>query len=485
MVYYYDSWALCRFRPEGKIVKLRRRDVLKASGYAAAGSLAARFGARPALAGQDSSLACDVCVIGGGSAGTYAAVRLRDLGKTVVLIERAGRLGGHANTYYANGVPIDIGVRYFEDIPLVQQYFTRLNVSAVQTFPGATPTTYVDFQNGQVAAGYTPPPPAQLAIALYKYQEILTTQFPYLDSGFQLPNPVPQDLLNPFSDFVTKYGLADLVFSVIFEYGQGLGNLLADPALYVLKNFSLGVVNSLVSADFLAIPAGTQQLYDNAAALLGDAVIFYADVKHVNRSGSQIQVLADTPDGLVGVQCGQLVIACPPTLQNLAPLDLDQLELSTFSKLRSKCYVTALVQLSGLPDGQSLVNTGTATEYNLPPLPALYLFDPTDAPGLWNVLFGADAPVPNAIVGQTIQETIRRIAAAGTYPVQLLGCDLYRNHTPFEMMVSPEDIAGGYYNVLNSLQGRHNTFYTGAAFQTNDSTLIWQFTEALLPSITA
>jgi len=38
----------------------------------------------------------DVCILGGGSSGTYAAIRLsQDLGKSVVVIEKAGRLGGH------------------------------------------------------------------------------------------------------------------------------------------------------------------------------------------------------------------------------------------------------------------------------------------------------------------------------------------------------------------------------------------------------
>jgi heterodisulfide reductase subunit A-like polyferredoxin len=41
----------------------------------------------------------DVAIIGGGSAGTYAAVRLRDLGKSVIVIEKDVVLGGHTDTY--------------------------------------------------------------------------------------------------------------------------------------------------------------------------------------------------------------------------------------------------------------------------------------------------------------------------------------------------------------------------------------------------
>lgn len=41
----------------------------------------------------------DVAIIGGGSAGTYAAVRLKDLGKSVIVIEKDVVLGGHTDTY--------------------------------------------------------------------------------------------------------------------------------------------------------------------------------------------------------------------------------------------------------------------------------------------------------------------------------------------------------------------------------------------------
>lgn len=42
----------------------------------------------------------DVCIIGGGATGTYAAVRLsQDMGKSVIVVEKTGRLGGHVGEY--------------------------------------------------------------------------------------------------------------------------------------------------------------------------------------------------------------------------------------------------------------------------------------------------------------------------------------------------------------------------------------------------
>ena len=57
----------------------------------------------------------DVAIIGGGASGTFSAIQLRRLGKSVVLIERDAELGGHSNTYTdpSTGVSIDYGTQAF------------------------------------------------------------------------------------------------------------------------------------------------------------------------------------------------------------------------------------------------------------------------------------------------------------------------------------------------------------------------------------
>jgi NAD(P)-binding Rossmann-like domain len=166
---------------------------------------------RPLLARANPVIERELCVIGGGSAGTYI-----DYGKSVVLLERTSRLGGHAETYIVPGTatPIDIGVIDFEQTPVVLNYFNRFNVNA-----GGARHVLRDPRH----------------------------EYPYLDSGFQLPDAVPEELAEPFSSFVTTYGLQALV-PTIFEYGQGAGSLLNDPALYVLKLFNLNVVSAMASS---------------------------------------------------------------------------------------------------------------------------------------------------------------------------------------------------------------------------------------------
>jgi heterodisulfide reductase subunit A-like polyferredoxin len=40
----------------------------------------------------------DVVVIGGGASGTYGAIALKDMGRSVVVVEKESRFGGHVNT---------------------------------------------------------------------------------------------------------------------------------------------------------------------------------------------------------------------------------------------------------------------------------------------------------------------------------------------------------------------------------------------------
>jgi NADPH-dependent 2,4-dienoyl-CoA reductase/sulfur reductase-like enzyme len=80
----------------------------------------------------DEVITRDITIIGGGSAGTYAAISLQDLGKSVAVVEQTGRLGGNTETYTdpGTGATIDIGVMIFHNISVVTNYFARLGVAS-------------------------------------------------------------------------------------------------------------------------------------------------------------------------------------------------------------------------------------------------------------------------------------------------------------------------------------------------------------------
>jgi hypothetical protein len=175
----------------------------------------------------------------------------------VVVVERLNRVGGNVLTYLdpATGIPIDIGVVIFQPLPAVLRFFDKFKVPLVNTstltanVPGQpanlsvpaplyqTILTYTDLRDGSsvtitrddLAIG---PALAGLAAVIAKYAYIL-------DDFQALPHPVPEDLVMPFGDFMTKHNITAAI-PIVFQVGEGLGSLLQLPTLYVIKYFNLG-----------------------------------------------------------------------------------------------------------------------------------------------------------------------------------------------------------------------------------------------------
>ena len=281
---------------------LTRKRMLGLMGATAAGSVAASFSSPAAdAAARDTAadianaqvIRRDVCVIGGGSAGTYTAVRLGDFGKSVVVVEAKDRLGGHTETHHdpVTGGTVDIGVIVFEEDPLVRNYFGRFGVDLAPIGGFGASTRYVDFRTGR-PVDYTPPVPT----ALPTYYKVIS-QYGPIDTVFDLPDPVPHDLVAPFADFVKKFDLGSVV-PLVFNYGQGIGNILDLPALYSINTIGTGVVGNILNGSFLTTAAHNNSLlYERATTHLGGNVLLDSRVLRVDRSSSGVRVLVATPGG--------------------------------------------------------------------------------------------------------------------------------------------------------------------------------------------
>lgn len=476
------------------MMRLRRRNVLKLLSSAAAGFAAAGLSSRTAFA-KTRAIERDVCVIGGGASGTYTAVAVKDAGRSVVVLEGKQRLGGHTETYVdpATGIPTDIGVVVLHNLPVVTDYFARLGTPIIPLPPGAFAGTNVnfDFRTGK-QQNFNEPTPLETSAALQTYfgylQQLKATYFD-LDSSFDLPNPVPRDLTMKFRDFVSKYSLGPLVRTA-FQFGQGQGDMLNMPAVYALKLFSSQVVASIFGIDggFLACPTGNSTLYQNATSFLGDDVVFGADVLHVDRDKNGVTVQVDTPQGRYIVKAKKLVFTAPPTLDNLCGFELDRTEESLFRSFDKNAYYTGLLKLEGVPAGLSITNSNEHTAFNLPQLPGIYGINPTLMPGIWNVKFGSTVPLNDFDVKATIVSQIRRLSDPTYFPTppRVREILIFKGHVPFELNVPADDIARGFYGSLNDLQGRNRTYYSGAAFQCHNSSLIWRYTkDTVLPLVLA
>ena len=494
--------------------------------------------------------AVDVCVIGGGAAGTYAAIKSKDLGKTVVIVERQDRLGGHTKTYvdpYSKR-PIELGVAEYSDTSIVRSWFARFGIPLFPYNPSSSglSSKYADFQTGQVAV----PKTGNLLSAWAAFQKQVT-KYPALDDSLaNVPFPVPSDLLLPFGKFITKYDLQDAV-PYLSLYGQGWGNFVTLPTLLAIKYFPPSFFNppSYNGTGLDALAAKDNSLiYEKARKELGPNVLLNSNVLSMDRGTTDlVQITVQTPSGKKVIRAKKLISTIPPckssssiyrpheerwefectiesqvgaisdenlflyrnhlttrsctdcalrkVLNNLKGFDLDKHEISVFNKFQGHSWYVGLVKNSGVPDNVTLMNYGTnnAKSFYIPVLPAVSNIYATVVPDLHYFLFEGNDSQPTFTQSQvkiSLENTLTRLRANGTIPkssssAKPLEIIDFSSHTPYELFAPSDEIAKGFYNKLFALQGKKNTYWSGAAFVTHSSALIWNYTDQLVTKMWA
>ncbi|KAJ5313464.1 uncharacterized protein N7443_000348 [Penicillium atrosanguineum] len=434
----------------------------------------------------------DVAVIGGGSAGTYSAISLKDKGKSVIVVEKKGRLGGHAETYLdpVTGTPVDMGVLVFHNITVVKDYFNRFEIPLNKADEFLTSEFYYDFRTGRpVSPTFTPSAEdVSAAFAAYMAQY---SKYPGLINGTMLPSPVPEELYMPFGKFVEKYGTQAAIPSMYY-FNPGVGDILSNPVIEQFRYWSSYMVGS-VATDFLGpVRRNVSELYTRAEAELSSSssLLLSSEVVHAHRAEgeSAIKLVVRTPSGPKLIIVKKLVIAFPPKLDFLAPFDLSATEKTLFSKYIDTGYYVGLVKNSGLPKNASISNAAQYhTEFTFPYLPAAYSFAPSAIPGLQLVTYATgqtskSLPLSDEAVKTNIINTIKRIQKQN--PDRFTTTEpefvVFASHAPYNLQVRSEDIRDGFYEKLYTLQGQRNTHWTGAAWKGEDSSLLWKYSEEIV-----
>lgn len=260
------------------------------------------------------TLKVDVCVIGGGAAGTYAAIKSKDLGKTVAVVEQKDRLGGHTHTYTdpQTKKTIELGVAEWQNTSEVRDWFKRFNIPLYKynyTIPGVT-SEDVDFLTGKLAT----PKQGDLIGAWDAFQKQVA-KYPFLDDDLShIPFPVPDDLLLPFGQFIRKYNLSDAV-PYLSLYGQGWGNFVTLPTLLAIKYFppSFFGPDSLATGQGALAAKNNSLIYGKAGEELGDNVLLSSTVVSMDRSRKNLAKLTvQTPSGKRTIHAKKLISAIPP-----------------------------------------------------------------------------------------------------------------------------------------------------------------------------
>ncbi|OKL59738.1 hypothetical protein UA08_05244 [Talaromyces atroroseus] len=434
----------------------------------------------------------DVAIIGGGSAGCYSAISLKDKGKSVAVIEVTDRVGGNTQTYIdpTTGTPIDIGVLVFHNISVVRDYFERFDIPLTVYNSDADGSSYgyYDFSSGK-ELNITFPSTNETAVAFENYAEFLE-QYPKLNDGLFLPDPVPEDLLLPFGEFADKYNVGASL-NTMYELDPAVGNFTTVPTVERIRTMGLSLVEQLSTGFLTTAHHNNSEIYTRIQAelLSSSSLLLESEIIQARRfNGSAgVQLIVGTPEGYKLIHAKKLLMTIPlkPTL--LAPFDLSPQEFNIFSKFIDVGYYTSIVNNTGLPDDLGVFNYNEDTPYNFPVLPALYNVQATGVSGLKNAIYGTPRspdtfPMSDDEVKAEIIKGIKTLQSANPDKFNQTEPDfvMFSSHTPFYLQVSPDEIKDGFYDKLYALQGLRNTYWSGATFRGQDSSDLWRFSEDII-----
>ncbi|KAL4982447.1 hypothetical protein BDW68DRAFT_170747 [Aspergillus falconensis] len=428
----------------------------------------------------------DVCILGGGATGSYAAVQLIQRGYSVAVVEQKNRLGGHSDTLYLlNGDFIDYGVQGYFDDPVVRDFFDQLHVEYDQHTSPASRTDRVNLRTGERVRD--DPYPGDPTPALLRYRTALQ-QFDYLSTGgFYLPDDVPEVLLRPFREFVEANDLQDALF-VIWPFSDTLGNMLETPLLFVVQTFGISHINGLLLGHHIRPRNGSAAIFRAAARYIGESNILYQSTAiETTRNSTAVELVVESADGARKlIRAQKLLIAFPPILPKLRGFDLDDTEFSLFRKWIYTPYYAAIVNNSGIPDGLSVANTDPNEPGSFPLTPYESFLDYANVTGYYRTRLAGNRSFTEENAKQLVLDDLRRMREADTYPInEHPEIVAFQSHWPTAMMAPVDHVRDGFYRKLYALQGQRSTYYTGYAFFTDYSPQLWNHTRAIVDVMTA
>jgi hypothetical protein len=451
----------------------------------AAGALAASVNTRDqfdssAYAAKDV-VERDFAIIGGGAAGTYAAVSLADQNKTFTLVEISDRLGGHTRTFHdpATGASVDFGVQIHLDDPIVRDFFARLRtpLANVELKDFGIPK-YYDFTKRVALTNYTrgniqPDYVAEL------------DKYPYVDNLVDLPNPVPADLLLTWPEFVKKHNLSPGSAEGGLSWPATPGDPLDTTALAILNDGNHIELAEFAGAAVHSANHDNSQIYVNALAELKPHVFLKSSIIAARRGLTRqcgVQLVVNTPSGKKLIKAKQLIIAMPPVLDNIKYFGLDQQEQAILSKLSGKHYYGGVVNNTGLEEGVAYTNVGVDRPYHVASLPGMVEIASSASPGYFFYWYNTVRAQTRAEIEGAARSTIKWLQTqANAKALEPKFVD-FQDYSPFHLSPPTKDIAAGWYDKMKGLQGHRNTWYISSLFVVG-STQVWNSTHTMLPDI--
>ena len=281
-------------------------------------------------------------------------------------------------------------------------------------------------------------------------------------------NPNLKDLALPFAEFckINKVEEVQRIWIAPFtSFGYGFFDEI--PAALVMKYLDVTTALEFVNMKLWTWQDGTQQIYVHVNEKLAHPALLETEVVKVERpEGAKIKVTVKDKKGERVEEFDKLVVTTP--LDLFAKFaDADEVEKELFSKIIHERYCDYIAIFE---EGKSPVISGYLVENMVPEKlgHAMVYYN------RWQCL-GADCPatvyalanhtgtpdVDYDVVMKTMDEDMEKVG----FPVKQ---KLYAQEVYYCPHVSAQDYADGWYDKLEAIQGKHNTFFAGEIISFGD-----------------
>lgn len=434
-----------------------------------------------------------ICIIGGGPAGTSAAMYLEKKGyNNYVIYEKSNRVGGKAfsplmKVKTANGEWVDKTI----EMGAVMGCDTYFAVRECEEFGGAShldgPKMGRKFMTVDGKEVKRPlHVKLNMLMKLNKLSRLLDTKYKGYDvnghrgvaqgryeglcpspkmklAHIEGENPNLKDLCMPFSEFLklNKCEAATTVWKGPFtSFGYGYFDEI--PAAYVLKYLDAFTVKQFLSTGKLwTWKNGTQSIWEGVNSHLKHPALLNSEVTKVERKDGKIYI---TVNGKVEVF--DKLIICTPLELFLKYGDPNEKEKELFSKIVHKEYFTMAVRTAeGNTPDISYYFFENMTNETRGHLMVFYHRWPEDLdqPLVTFTLRNHEGmeDVPFEVAKETTLKDME-ICKRPVEKVERIDDWYYFPH------VSSKDYADGWYDKVEGMQGENNTFYAGEVMAFGD-----------------
>ncbi|EAU36563.1 predicted protein [Aspergillus terreus NIH2624] len=144
-------------------------------------------------------------------------------------------------------------------------------------------------------------------------------KYPYFEYSWDQPDPVPEDLLLLFSEFLEKYGLEDVGYNVYYG-AQGLSNVLDQLTVNVFKIFDGSFIDALHGGDVKGLHTNGE-IYTRVGCTArgGRSVLVAVVAASRPANGTGVRLVVQTPTGHKLIMASKLLVSIPPLLKNMQP----------------------------------------------------------------------------------------------------------------------------------------------------------------------